>query len=68
MTEYGKTIKKRLLDIDKPQKWLIEEVRRETGLYFDRSYLTKIANGSKTSPKIVDAIDRLLEIEGGEAQ
>jgi len=66
MTEYGKTIKKRLLDMDRPQKWLIDEVNKETGLYFDRSYLTKIANGAKTSPRIVRAINRLLEIEGGE--
>ena len=66
MTEYGKTIKKRLLDIDKPQKWLIDEINKETGLYFDRSYLTKIANGSKTAPRIVQAINRLLKIEGGE--
>ena len=67
MTEYGKTIKKRLLDMDRPQKWLIDEVNKETGLYFDRSYLTKIANGAKTAPRIVKAINRLLEIEGGEA-
>lgn len=66
MTEYGKTIKKRLLDMDRPQKWLIDEVNKETGLYFDRSYLTKIANGEKTSPKLVKTINRLLEIEGGE--
>jgi hypothetical protein len=67
MTEYARTIKKRLLDMDRPQKWLIDEVNKETGLYFDRSYLTKIANGAKTSPKIVEAINRLLKIEGGEA-
>ncbi len=67
MTEYGKAIKKRLLDMDRPQKWLIDEVNKETGLYFDRSYLTKIANGAKTAPRIVEVINKLLKIEGSEA-
>ena len=33
--EFGKEIKKRLVDIDKTHEWLISEVREETGLYSD---------------------------------
>ena len=62
MTEYGKNIKKRLIDMDKPQKWLIDKVQKETGLFFDSSYFAKILNGSKFSPKIADAINRILDI------
>jgi len=62
LTEYGKEIKKRLIDLDKPQKWLIDEIQKETGLFFDSSYLAKILNGSKSNPKIADAINRILDI------
>ena len=35
LCNFGKEIKKRLVDIDKNQEWLITEVRADTGLYFD---------------------------------
>lgn len=63
MTEYGKVIKRRLIDIDKPQNWLIDEVRKETGLFFDSSYLSKITNGKKLSPNVTGAINKILNIE-----
>lgn len=62
MTEYGKTVKKRLIELDKSQKWLVEEVSKETGRYFDSPYLAKICNGSKLSPKITEAISKILQI------
>ena len=34
LCNFGKEIKKRLVDIDKNQEWLITEVRADTGLYF----------------------------------
>jgi hypothetical protein len=62
-SEFGKTIKKRLIDLDKNQNWLIEEIRRETGgMFIDSSYLQKILNGNRSPQKIVDAICRILEI------
>lgn len=33
LCNFGKEIKKRLVDIDKNQEWLITEVRADTGLY-----------------------------------
>lgn len=49
-----------LLESDKNQKWLIEEVAKKTGLYFDRSYFCKIVSGENRNPKILDAINEIL--------
>lgn len=61
-TDYGKTIQHRLIDMDKPKRWLIDEVRAKTGLYFDTSYFGKIVTGRKSTPKIVNAINEILGI------
>ena len=63
LSEFGKEIGKRLIDLDKPQLWLIEEVRSKTGLYFDDSYLYKIKTGQLATPKIVQAIRDILDIQ-----
>ena len=61
-TDYGKTIKHRLIDAGKTQDELIREVKEKTGLYFDSSYLSKIINGRLATPKIVCAINDILGI------
>ena len=60
--EFDKQIKKRLIDMDKSQVWLIEQVKVRTGLYFDSSYLWKIANGVLNTPHIVTAIREILDL------
>lgn len=67
-TAFGKEIKKRLIDLEKPQIWLIEQVRDRTGLYFDDSYLSKIINGTLATPKIMGAIREILELEDGKEE
>ena len=62
ITPFGKNIKRRLLDIDKDQNWLIEQVTHKTNLYFDRSYLHKIMTGKLSTPGIRQAIYEILEI------
>ena len=62
-SEFGKTVKIRLMELDKTQDWLCERVRNRTGLYFDSSYLWKVLNGVLKTPKIVEAICDILEIE-----
>jgi len=62
LTPFGKEIKKRLVDIERPQVWLIEQVRERTGLYFDRSYMYKIQTGQLTTPKITQAIREILNL------
>ena len=61
-TPFGKAIKKKLVDLDKNQSWLIEIVRERTGLYFDGSYLYKIMVGKLGTPKVVQAIREILDI------
>lgn len=63
MTEFGKRIKKRLIDLEWSQKLLIEKVREETGLFVDGSYMSRIARGKEMPPKITGAICKILEIE-----
>jgi hypothetical protein len=63
LTPFGKDVKKRLLDVDHDQIWLIEQVSVKTGLYFDRSYLHKIMTGKLNTPRIVSAICEILGIE-----
>ena len=64
LTEFGKVIKVKLVQIGRSQKWLIEEVSKKTGLYFDRSYMYKIQTGQLATPRIVEAIKEILDIEG----
>ena len=66
-TQFGKEIKKRLVDIDQRQSWLIEQVRLKTGLYFDSSYMCKIISGQLNTPSIVQAIREILDIPDTEA-
>lgn len=62
-TNFGKTIKKSLIDLDKNEAWLIEQVRIKTGLYFDNSYLYKIKTGQHSTPSIISAICEILSVE-----
>lgn len=61
-TAFGKEVKKKLVDIEKTQEWLIGEVKEKTGLYFDSSYMYKIQTGKLATPKIVQAIQEILKL------
>ena len=52
-TVFGKDIKKRLIDLEHTQVWLIEQVRQTTGLYFDDSYLYKIQTGQLATLSLI---------------
>ena len=60
---FGKEIKKKLVDIDQNQNWLIAQVRADTGLYFDSSYLHRILTGEASTPSIVGSICKILGIQ-----
>ena len=62
-SKFGKKVKKRLVDIDRSQTWLINRVKEKTGLYCDSSYMYKILTGQHNTPSIVQAICEILEIE-----
>lgn len=61
-TAFGKTVKKRLIDMDKTQTWLCEQVREKTGMYFDDGYLSRICAGKAKATKMVNAISEILGI------
>jgi hypothetical protein len=63
LCEFGREIKKRLVDIDQNQTWLIAQVSADTGLYFDSSYMYKVLTGKLKTPKIVESIRKILKIE-----
>ncbi len=60
LTDFGKKIKCTLIEKDETQEWLISEVKKRTGLYFDSSYLNKIMTGKMENPKILTAINEIL--------
>lgn len=62
-TDFGLSVKTKLLQIGKDQKWLEEEVAKKTGLFMDGGYMYKILTGQRNAPKVVEAIREILEIE-----
>lgn len=64
LTEFGKQVKFKLIDLEWSQTKLIDLVKEKTGLYFDSSYLNKVMTGDSTNPKVVTAIREILEIGG----
>lgn len=61
--EFFKKVKCRLIELEKTQKWLEEEITKKTGLFVDSGYLSKIYNGDRNAPKIRAAICEILGIE-----
>ena len=61
--DFGKEIKKRLVDIEQTQEWLIAEVSKDTGKYFDSGYLHRILRGELATPGIVASINRILQLD-----
>ena len=44
-SDFGKAVKIRLIELEKSQEWLIEQVKERTGTFFDSSYLHRILAG-----------------------
>lgn len=51
LSDFGKAVKIRLIELDKNQDWLIKQVQERTGDYFDSSYLWRIMSGSLTGER-----------------
>ena len=63
-SELGKQIKTRLMNMNKTQLWLINELKlRLPKAYIDGSLLYKIIVGDVTSGQTVDEIKKILNIE-----
>jgi len=63
LTDFGKAVKKRLIDIDKSQTWLNEQIAKETGMFCDSSRLAKILSGAQNSAAIEGAIRNILQLK-----
>lgn len=62
-TNFGLSVKTKLLQNGRDQKWLEEQVKTKTGLYVDNGYMYKILTGQRNAPKIVEAIREILNIK-----
>mgnify|MGYP003296413559 CR=1 FL=1 len=64
-TEFGKSVKKKLIDIGQTNTWLCNEVAARMGRYFDDSVLSRICRGqsSKTLNEAKSVICEILEIK-----
>lgn len=62
LCEFGQKIEICLVKINRTNAWLIDQVAKDTGKYFDRSYLHKIKTGEAATPGIVASICRILAI------
>lgn len=63
ISNYGKKIKVRLLELGKRQEWLISEIRiRFPDVYVDSSNIYKILTGKIRSGKVVSAINEILSL------
>lgn len=62
LCEFGKQIEIALIQMDKRNDWLIEQVKEDTGRYFDRSYLHKVKTGEIEPPWILQSISKILNI------
>ena len=64
-TEFGKMVKKALIDRERTGSWLVGQVRERTGMYFDDAYLSKILAGKKEAVRLEEAIREILGLELG---
>lgn len=61
-TEFGKTVKKILIDRGQTARWLAGQVRERTGAYCDDAYLSRILSGKKHSLRLEGAIREILDM------
>ena len=63
LCKFGQRIEISLVKINRTNAWLIDQVAKDTGKYFDRSYLHKIKTGEVATPSIVSSICKILDID-----
>ena len=74
LSDFGKAVKIRLIELDKTQAWLIEQVKERCGdEFFDSSWLHRILTGKVTGergrggkPGKAQVIREILGMEDGE--
>ena len=61
-TDFRKEVKKKLIDEDKTQRWLTEEVNKKLGNKSDYAYINRVINGIQRSKPVMNAISEILGI------
>lgn len=61
-TKFGILVKTKLLEMGRPQKWLIRQCREKTGMYIDSGYMNRLLTGQRNSPRLEAAIKEVLKI------
>lgn len=62
LTEFGRKIEIGLISFNQTQEWLIEEVRKKSGMYVDRSIMHKIKTGQVKDSALNNYIRDVLEM------
>lgn len=62
LTKYGKKIKMKLIEREKTQEWLMQEIRKRSNLFVDCKLLNNIMTG-KTNSSVIPIINEILGIE-----
>ena len=63
MDEYKKTVRKRLIDLEKDTTWLAAEVNARTNMHTDAPYISRVLSGKRNSVRVRTAINEILGIE-----
>lgn len=64
LTEYGKEVKMKLIDLGKTQEWLIKEIKKENPeIFVDASVLRKIFTGEIKQSALVPIINKILNLQ-----
>lgn len=62
-TDFGRSVKQKLDEAPRRTgTWLCAEVRKDTGLYVDSAYLSKILTGHRNPPKVIASIRKILDL------
>lgn len=63
LTPFGKEVKHRLIDLNKTNGWLVEEVKKKCQTKFDSSFMAKILNGKVENSAKKELINQILTEE-----
>lgn len=63
LTEYGKRVKSKLIDLNMTQEWLVSEIKKHMpDSYVDSSLLNKIFVGEVKESRIIPVINEILQL------
>ena len=60
ITDFGKEVKKKLIDMEQTQTWLAMQVSEKTGIKFNVQYINNILAGDRKSARVESAIKEIL--------